>query len=242
MNKNVANRECIDVVLVNYATKKPFLNIDFANVTTTDMTANRVYARGGQGAPIRVVFDGEKTGTMKLDTQITPMKLFAMLAGSDITSVAEVLKREEVTLTGGKLTVARAPLPGSVYVYPYEDDCGEAEEITVAGEEITLTGGTDGDTYIVYYLMEKTSGVSTVNFNSKKFPRDYIVYGETVYKDEEGGDPLPMLLKAYKASPQTAFSLALSNTGDPSTLSITFDLMADKNGDMLDMNLIEEDD
>ena len=39
--------------------------------------------------------------------------------------------------------------------------------------------------------------------------------------------------------PQAAFSLALSNTGDPSTLSMTFDLFAVDGNDFLDMQLIE---
>ena len=36
---NMANREVVDLVLVDYATKAPFLNLDFANVSSTEMTA-----------------------------------------------------------------------------------------------------------------------------------------------------------------------------------------------------------
>ena len=42
VNPNMANREVADLVLLDYKTKKVFLPIDFANVTTTDFTANRV--------------------------------------------------------------------------------------------------------------------------------------------------------------------------------------------------------
>ena len=81
VNPNMANREVADLVLLDYKTKKVFLPIDFANVTTTDFTANRVFAKGGQGAPNRVGFDGERAGTLKVDTQIMPVKLFALLSG-----------------------------------------------------------------------------------------------------------------------------------------------------------------
>ena len=81
MNPNMANREVMNLVLLDYKTKVPYMNIDFANVSTTNFTANRVYAKGGWGAPNRVGFDGERTGTLQIDTQIMPAKLFALLSG-----------------------------------------------------------------------------------------------------------------------------------------------------------------
>ena len=73
------------------------MKIDFANVSTTNFQANRVYAKGGWGAPNRVGFDGERTGTLQIDTQIMPVKLFALLSGKEIAKTATVLKREELT-------------------------------------------------------------------------------------------------------------------------------------------------
>ena len=59
-NTNMANREVADLIFVDYATKKPFLNLDFANVTTTELTGENVYAHGGKGHPKKVSFSGEK--------------------------------------------------------------------------------------------------------------------------------------------------------------------------------------
>ena len=50
-NPNMANREVCDLIFVDYATKKPFLNLDFANVTTTELTGESVFAYGGKGHP-----------------------------------------------------------------------------------------------------------------------------------------------------------------------------------------------
>lgn len=47
--------------------------------------------------PNRVGFDGERTGTLQIDTQIMPVKLFALLSGKEIAKTATVLKREELT-------------------------------------------------------------------------------------------------------------------------------------------------
>lgn len=43
-NPNMANREVCDLIFVDYATKKPFLNLDFANVSTTELTGESVFA------------------------------------------------------------------------------------------------------------------------------------------------------------------------------------------------------
>ena len=37
-NVNMTNREVCDLIFVDYATKKPFMNLDFANVSTTELT------------------------------------------------------------------------------------------------------------------------------------------------------------------------------------------------------------
>ena len=124
VNPNMANREVADLVLLDYKTKKVFLPIDFANVTTTDFTANRVFAKGGQGAPNRVGFDGERAGTLKVDTQIMPVKLFALLSGQDIGKVAKIMKREVLTATSDGIELSETPKAGTVQVFAVSDDAG----------------------------------------------------------------------------------------------------------------------
>ena len=87
-------------------------------------------------------------------------------------------------------------------------------------------------------MANKEQSIQIVKFKSDAFPKAYTAYGETLYKTE-ADELLPMKLVIHKAVPQAAFSLALSNTGDPSTLSMTFDLFAVDGNDFLDMQLIE---
>jgi len=42
-------------------------------------------------------------------------------------------------------------------------------------------------------------------------------------------------LAYYKAQPQATFNLAFQNTGDPTTVSITFDCYANQDGEIYDM-------
>ena len=46
-----ANREVYNMILCDFNTKKPVLNIDWANATSNDITGEEVYAYGGWGHP-----------------------------------------------------------------------------------------------------------------------------------------------------------------------------------------------
>ena len=82
--KLFANREVCDLTFVDYKTKTPFLNLDFANVTTTELTGESVFAYGGKGHPKRVAFSGEKGGTLTIETQMQSFKMYQLLTGGDV--------------------------------------------------------------------------------------------------------------------------------------------------------------
>lgn len=234
-NPNMANREVMNLVLLDYSSKVPFLNIDFANVSTTNFTANRVYAKGGWGAPNRVGFDSERTGTLQIDTQIMPVKLFALLSGKEIGKMATVLKREELTAAEGGITLTEEPKEGSVQVFAAGDDCGTPiSDASVEAKKVTATGITDGQNYIAYYFTEKATGVQSVRFDASTFPRAFEIHGEMPFKTENDEDVM-CDLTYFKAQPQATFNLAFQNTGDPTTVSIIFDCYANKDGDIYDM-------
>ena len=235
MNPNMANREVMNLVLLDYKTKVPYMNIDFANVSTTNFTANRVYAKGGWGAPNRVGFDGERTGTLQIDTQIMPAKLFALLSGKDIAKTAKVLKREELAAGDDGLELAEEPKTGTVQVFAASDDCGTPiSGVTANGKKVAATGITENQNYIVYYYLDKTAGVQSIKFDADTFPKAFEIRGEMPFKTEDEEDVM-CDLTYYKAQPQATFNLAFQNTGDPTTVSITFDCYANQDGDIYEM-------
>lgn len=241
-NPNMTNREVCDLIFVDYTTKKPFLNLDFANVTTTELTGESVFAYGGKGHPKRVQFAGERGGTITIETQIQTVKLWQLITGGEVSKSAKFVTRVEkaVGADGTAITLDEAPVAGSVVVYRDGDDCGAELECTVSEKEITLTTAlTEGDKVIVYYMKEVTTGVQRVNIKSTSFPKNFIVYGDTVMKTEDD-EVLPYKLTAYKVAPQSNMSLSFSNNGDPGSITITCDLMADGDDNMLDLVLIEE--
>ena len=241
-NPNMANREVCDLIFVDYATKKPFLNLDFANVTTTELTGESVFAYGGKGHPKRVQFAGERGGTITIETQIQTVKLWQLITGGEVTKSAKFVTRVETTVgTGGTaITLTDTPVIGSVVVYKADDDCGTELECSVEGTTVTLNSAlTEGDKVIVYYMKEVTDKVQRINIKSTSFPKNFIVYGDTIMKTEDD-EVLPYKLTAYKVAPQSNMSLSFSNNGDPGSLSIQADLMADGDDNILDLVLIEE--
>lgn len=241
-NSNMSNREVCDLIFVDYTTKKPFLNLDFANVSTTELTGESVFAYGGKGHPKRVQFAGERGGTITIETQIQTVKLWQLITGGEVSKSAKFVTRVEsvVDEAGSAITLADTPVAGSVIVYADGDDCGTELACTVADKVITLsTALAGGSKVIVYYMKEVTSGVERINIKSTSFPKNFIVYGDTVMKTEDD-EVLPYKLTAYKVAPQSNMSLSFSNSGDPGTITITCDLMADADDNMLDLVLIEE--
>lgn len=241
-NPNMSNKEVADLIFLEYKSQKPYLNLDFANVTTTNLEASREYATGGQGAPNRVAFDHSRKGTLKIDTQIATMKLFSMLSGADIESSFKYAKRYELTATEeGKLTIPGGDtiVAGTVNVFKGDDDCGTSvKTASISGGEITLQEKIAGD-YIVYAIVNVASGAKSVKFNSKTFPKAFTIYGVTPWKTEDD-EIAEMHLTYYKAVPQSTFELAFSNTGVIS-MSITCDLMADGDNNIYDMSIIDEE-
>lgn len=232
-NANFANREVADLMLMDYSTKKMFLNVDWANVTSTSFEGDRVFATGGQGAPNRVQFDGSRTGTLTIEAQVYPVKVFQMLSGNDLGTEANFLKREKITATDTvKLTLTDSAAGTYVQVFKADDDLGTELTATVADKEVTVTVES-GVEYVVYYY-KKAAKPQVIHLDSKHFPKAYRVEGSVPYKTEndEIVEAHPIW---YKAAPQAAFELSWQNTGDPVSLTMTFDVMADADGNIYDM-------
>jgi len=241
-NPNMTNREVCDLIFVDYASKKPFLNMDFANVTTTELTGETMFAYGGKGHPKRVSFSGEKAGTMTIETQIQTFKLWELLTGGDVSSNAKFIQREEAVVSsaeGKSITLTGIKAGSAVSVFKADDDCGTELPCTVADDTITLTTAlTQNEAVIVYYMKEVTENVRRISIKSTSFPKAFTVYGDTIMKTEDD-EILPYRLIAYKVTPQSNMSISMSNNGDPAAMTVTCDLMADSDDNMLDLILLD---
>ena len=234
-----ANRDVCDVSICDYTTKKPIMYIDYANATSTELTGESVYAYGGHGHVKRVTFTGERAGTLTLETQVQTFELYQLITGGTLSDTAQFIKREILTAGSDGLTLSSTPVTDSVNVYAEDDDCGTAIEVSLSGTKVTGTGITSGKKFIVYYVEEKDN-VTTVSIGANSFPQNVTIYGET-YMTTESGVTIPYKMIAWKAMAQPNAQFGFSNTGDPQTLTITFDLMADTNNEDKILDLIMEE-
>lgn len=236
---NMANRQCCDVHILDYATMKPWMLVDFCNTTTAGFSADAVYANKKGAKDIK--FDNPLEGTMKLNFQVHPFQIYALYSDGEIETSALIARRENVTgAAEGKLTLTNTPKAGTVYAV--DPDTGKIIEGTVSEKEFTATTTSEikeGTTYEVSYLEEKTAGVKKISFNNKKTPKDFFIQMETVDKDEKG-NLVPVRITAYKASPNRTLNLSFSSDGDPAEIEIELSVLQNEDGDVMDIIEITE--
>ncbi len=241
MNINMANRECCDLEIKNYATKKPWMFADFCNTTTAGFTGESSYAMK-KGAKA-LAFHNPIEGTMTLEFQVHPFKVYSLLSDGEISSNGIITKRQTVNCTeDGKLTVEGTPKEGTLFVYSENDYGGTEIAGTLASNKFTATNAGEivsGKTYIVSFLEEKTTGIKRIQFNNNKVPKSYYIEMQTVDKNEND-ELIPIKIIGYKATPKRNLELSFSSQGDPASIKIEFACMADKDDNVLDIIEIEE--
>ena len=241
VNQNMANRDVCNVIFKDYTTKKVVFNFERANATTTELTGETTYAYGGQGHPMRIAFSGEKKGTIKIETQIQPFKLYSMMTGAAIDTTANIVAKETKTTTteAPTITLTGTPATGSVITVFAAGTTDTEVVATLSGSIVTLTTPAPG-AYDVYYTKALSTNVKKLNIKSTTFPKSFTIQMET-YNVTEDEEVLPYIMTAYKAKPQPNISIGSSSTGDPATMTLTFDLLADGDSNLLDLVLIEDD-
>ena len=245
---NKANRQVCDVDIRILKTMAPFLNFDTANTTTAGLSSDSVYAMS-KGSR-KIAFQNPIQGTMSIEAQVYPFKMFALLSDGVIETSAAYADIKTVTCeTAGELplTVASGDeiKAGTVFAYPAGSFGDESAAIagTFASNKFTATTASDiavGSKYEVGYIVTRNSGVKKVTFNNKKLPKDYYITMKTLDKDEDGV-LTPFVMTAYKATIQRSFDLSFSSEGDPASVTLNFDLMEDKEGNVLDIIELTDD-
>lgn len=242
MDLNMANRQCCNLDIREYKTNKPWMFADFCNTTTVGLSGDSVHAM--KKGKKTIAFHNPMEGTMKLEFQVHPFRIYSLLSDGSIDSSSLLPVRTTIKATvEGKLTIdGDVPVAGTVFVYEAGDYAGKVIEGTFESGVFTATTAADiaaNKSYEVAYYTEKVSGVKRISFNDNKIPKDYKVTMETLNKDETG-TLVPMKIMAYKVSPKREFELSHSSTGEPATVTITFDILADDEGNILDITELEE--
>ena len=238
---NRANRQCCDLDIRDLKTGAPVLFADFGNVTTAGFSSENTYAMK-KGAK-SIAFSNPIEGTCGIEAAVHPFAIYALLGDGTIEKTGIIKKREVIEGgSGGKLTLTGTPKDGTVFAFKKGEWGGKAIDGSFSGTDFTATTTSEivsGEYYEVGYLEEKSSGINKVTINNTKLPKDVTISMETLDKDVEG-NLVPFIMNIYKATIQRSIDLSFSSEGDPATVSLTFDILQDDDGNVLDFIEITE--
>lgn len=217
---------------------KIFAYSDYATVATNDWTSEQVYAKSKNVNAIR--WDYNRQSTLKVDMEIFDLKWIAMLFGTEFVKGAkDILKREVLTVNGGKVTIAGTPVAGSLSVHKLDDDgLTNIEELTVS--ESTTAKGTytisnkeisvdatefPNDSKIAVYYLENVTEARTMTISSDKYPENFEAYGDTMIRNTNGDDEF-VQIHYLNIKPKSQFTLTM-DAANITTLSIEYDILKD---------------
>lgn len=246
-------KDCANLTLFDKATGQVGLFSDYANVSTNEWTAERVYANSKGTRSI--AWDYDRQGTLAVEMEVFDLKWLALVAGSDLKEgEANIAKREIIRVDDSKkATLSASPVEGSVQVVKVgldeiehvDEPLAEVEadptagQFTISGNEITLdTDAINGDAYAVYFLA-LDSQVKTIEINADKFPKTFEIIADALIREKESGKDEFVQIHYPNARPQSNFTVTMSAT-EPTNLSVTFDLFPDKNKNLATYKIISE--
>jgi hypothetical protein len=221
-------KEVADVVFYVAGTTTPVLVFDSLKLSNIENAAEAVYANGGKGNARLLGWDFNRTASVNLQDALLTTKGLALLAGQNDATVGaeQITRREELTVVGGKVTVAQTPVNGTVKAYK-DGDYSTALTTAVAAKEVTITGANDGDVIEVFYDWTTPVTTETVTFDSNKFPGYYTVKMDTVMRNEKTGQDEPVQFIIPKAKLQPGFTFTMEASGDPSAFDFKLEVFKD---------------
>ena len=236
-----------DILLVEgqtWAAGEPVLYFDTLKMSTTEGSATTVYAQGGAGNPRLIAWEGDKVITFTFEDALISPEGMAVLTGAGLTSASvsntiQVHQKAVVpaTITSLVATVDIEALVGTdtlvetdVFGFLVDANGEIIERLGAATSAVdpgaitftTASTATTG-TVLVDYYVEKESGVKEITIEANKFAGYFYIEGETLFREQTTGADLPAMIVVPNAKIQTAFTFAMSPTGDPSTFTFTAD-------------------
>lgn len=199
-----------DVVFYEVETGAPTILFDTLKVSTIENEAETAEARGGQGNPILINWNYNRTGTLTMQDALISMESLALLSGNDVEEGATIYAKEEHTVSeAGDISLDNTPI-GEVAVHAISGGVLGEEQSAEEGITSGDVGGLDSGTRVVaFYEYKAPAGSQTVRFSSDAFPAQYRVVGTTVVRDQQSGKDKAAQFLIKRAQLQAGFSITM---------------------------------
>ena len=240
-------KDCANLTVKSKETNKIKLYADYAKTSTIEFTSESVYAYNKTTKAVR--WDKNREGTFKTTMEIFNMDIIAMLFGSELEEKQiPFMKREVCQVKGGKATLTTQDTikTGTLAVYKLDtsDMKTNLKEQTVgtptsaentysiSEKVITLNTTTfpDDTGYIACYYMVDTNA-QTFTVDNVSFPGGYEIYGDTALRNTDQVDEF-VQFELMNVKPQSNVTLTM-DVDNVCSLEVTWDILADKSGDMM---------
>jgi len=253
-------REIANVVFRDIATLKPVLYLETLKTSSTEITADAVYARGGRGNPKRLMWESNKEVKFNMQDSLISAQSFSILAGTTVvTKQVKVHVKDtltinsslQVTLTQIPSTTATAPM----FVFLTESGDTAAIGITtplngtngyqLSSQTMTFAGTVSGhlfvagDVVIVDYYYDSTTTSKEFVIDSGKFSGYYRIEADCLWKRESDGVDLPAKFIMPRSKMASSFTITMASEGDPSVFDFVCECFPDASNQMVIIDIIE---
>lgn len=179
------------------------------------------------------VLHGRREIEISLTTPIFNFEALAKHVGTDIVTGAGTAYAmpKWYDVEGGKITLDKTPLEGTVKVY---DEDGESlAPVTVTGAEVELPIGTSDKVQVRTYQYATPAGTQSIDIDSTKFPKDVMIVLETL---EIGDDEQTMSYLQFeypRVKPSANFAINTSSSREANSNEMTFRVMKPKTSEKI---------
>lgn len=245
-------KDCANLQIFSNETNKLRIWANYARTSDITFEADSVFAHNKTVRAIR--WDNERTGTFQTSFEVFNMDIIAMLFGTELKSAnTDWCKCHVLRVSSGSAVLPEEPKAGSLKVYltdasgtivGTEQTVGEPASnpntYQVSGTTLTFntTQTFQQDGYVLVSYMVSTS-TNTFVVNNAKFPGGYHLYGDTFIRDTLQNDTA-VQFELPNIKPQSNVTLSM-NVDNVTSLSVTWDILADANGDQLKWSQVADE-
>lgn len=239
LNNTFGLVDVLDLAMFDYLTGEELVFIDYAESVKLGVDGEQLKVKAGIGNATRLTVGHSKSSTFNAEAPLVSTEALGIKLGKKVkVGKTKAPMSEVLEVAGGKVTLAFAPIGGTLKVYKLKangkdvdtaiklGDVTNAGEYSVTGNVISVNDALNGAKVRVHYDYMTGEHASNIRVTAKDFPNPVRITGKGYALDEDGNKAL-MTLEVFKATPTAAFEMTFKS-GEATKLNLESELSAVK--------------